>query len=142
MPRMKYFQQIANISDSLDSWIDNISYVRSYDSETQAKLDGRSYPSDEEFATQIQEMTEESTGMKYLVACQTNHSWDGLLEKPSKDVLIRGFNRRLKDIEIQLSKTQNPDYKKYLLKHKKCCQHYLFRFEYDVWYDKLPNEIR
>lgn len=144
MPRMKYFQQIANIRNQNLETIRTLSGVYG---ENLAKLK-RQHISNKLFS----DIIDEYNAMNYLLGCQYGMTHMNvyyltnpytIIEKkedyikPSKEMLKSAFIRRLDFINTVLGHLPKSN----IGKDIKCVEYYLEKINDNVWYDKLPDKI-
>lgn len=139
MPKMKYFQPIADIRNDYEK------LLRAYDNldERYAKWEIDLWGVTEEDKPLI---LEEWDVLRYLIACQHGVAYHAEkdLQKPSVEVVNRCFNRQIKRLEevFPVDEYTINQYNNTLVKKKyKACKHYIFKFSLNGWVKSMPDEI-
>lgn len=139
MPKMKYFQPVADIRNSYDDILD--AFIEPDNRFSQIKLGVYNLTVEDEPL-----IKEEVEVLKYIIACQHGLAFgsDHNIMKPTLEAVNRCFNRhqaRIEDVfginEANANKFDNPIIKK----QYKACRHYLFQFSLPGWVKNLPDEI-
>jgi len=135
MPKMKFFQAIADIKRHYDTILENFDNPRFGHS----LLASWGINLDEKHL-----IIEEHEALRYLVGCQINMVRDTNAKKPSIDVMNRCLERHLRFLET-IHKCHAFNVNKHpsslVQKEYKACRHYLFKFSLPAWYEKMPAEI-
>ena len=127
MPKMKYFQEIADIRDWYESRIEERNFMTKYQCMP-------AYNNDD--------ITLKIQALNYLLACQigfARNKNDAI--KPPKEILIKCFSERFAYVKENINLKQYTDLKYKRKRMYEVCEHYLFKLGYDNWYDKLPAEL-
>ena len=132
MPKMRYFQLIADIRDKCEWELKDIDFCSTEDKSESLK-------------TYENKLIEYRDAMTYLLGCQIGMVYSGYagVKKPSKELLVDCFKDRLEYVNksyVYCSKSVFMP-KKHIKKMIDVCDHYIDILQMDTWYNRLPEYI-